>query len=158
MTSHAAPEGRTPDDAAASALRRATGGGRGRRVEERQRRSGDRDPTRLGDAVDRLMSERGWERSNAAATLWASWPQVVGAELADHVAPESFDDGRLVLRAESTAWATQVRLLLPQLRHAIDRAVGPGVVADLSVVGPQAPSWVAGPRRVKGRGPRDTYG
>ena len=51
-----------------------------------------------------------------------------------------------------------MRLLLPQLRQAIDRAVGTGVVADISVVGPQAPSWTAGPRRVPGRGPRDTYG
>ena len=79
-------------------------------------------------------------------------------DLAAHVVPESFDDGRLLLRAESTAWATQVRLLLPQLRRTIDRAVGAGVVADISVVGPQAPSWKAGPRRVAGRGPRDTYG
>jgi predicted nucleic acid-binding Zn ribbon protein len=88
----------------------------------------------------------------------ARWPQVVGADLADHVVPESFTDGQLILRADSTAWATQVRLLLPQLRTEIDREVGRGLVADISVVGPQAPSWVAGPRRVAGRGPRDTYG
>ena len=63
-----------------------------------------------------------------------------------------------MLRAESTAWATQVRLLLPNLRTAIDTALGTGVISDISVIGPQAPTWVAGPRRVKGRGPRDTYG
>jgi predicted nucleic acid-binding Zn ribbon protein len=31
-------------------------------------------------------------------------------------------------------------------------------VTDLTVLGPTAPSWVKGPRHVKGRGPRDTYG
>jgi predicted nucleic acid-binding Zn ribbon protein len=85
----------------------------------------------------------------------------VGSDLAAHVRPEAFEPdqgGRLVLRADSTAWATQVRLLLPQLRARIDAELGRGVVRDITVVGPAAPSWSAGPRRVRGRGPRDTYG
>ena len=151
-------------DAANRALRRATSGGP-RRVQPAARRprlsgahSDGRDPKRLADAVDALLAEQGWTTANAVAGLIARWSEVVGADLADHVTPESFTDGRLLLRADSTAWATQVRLLLPQLRRAIDRAVGTGLVADISVLGPQAPSWVAGPRRVMGRGPRDTYG
>ena len=157
------PEREPHSDAAAAALRRATGGGKPRRgtpgrAPGRAPRSSDRDPALLADAVDGLLAERGWTAASAAATVHAMWPQIVGADLAGHVAPESLADGRLVLRAESTAWATQVRLLLPQLRQAIDRAVGSGVVADISVVGPEAPSWSAGPRRVPGRGPRDTYG
>lgn len=157
------PEREPHSDAAAAALRRATGGGKPRRGTSgrgtgRAPRSSDRDPALLADAVDRLLAERGWTAASAAATVHAMWPQIVGADLAGHVTPESLADGRLVLRAESTAWATQVRLLLPQLRQAIDRAVGHGVVADISVVGPEAPSWSAGPRRVPGRGPRDTYG
>ncbi|NQW71991.1 MAG: DUF721 domain-containing protein [Actinobacteria bacterium] len=151
-------------DAANRALRRATSGGprRAQSATRRPRLSGahsdGRDPKRLTDAVDALLAEQGWATANAVAGLIARWPDVVGADLADHVTPESFTDGRLLLRADSTAWATQVRLLLPQLRIAIDRAVGTGLVADISVLGPQAPSWVAGPRRVMGRGPRDTYG
>ena len=157
------PEREARSDAAAAALLRATGGGTPRRGGSgrgpgRAPRSSDRDPALLGDAVDRLLAEKGWTAASAAATVHSQWSQIVGADLAGHVTPESLADGRLVLRAESTAWATQVRLLLPQLRQAIDRAVGTGVVADVSVVGPQAPSWSAGPRRVPGRGPRDTYG
>ena len=151
-------------DAANRALRRATSGGP-RRVQPAARRprlsgahTDGRDPKRLADAVDALLAEQGWTTANAVAGLIARWPEVVGADLADHVTPESFTDGQLLLRADSTAWATQVRLLLPQLRRAIDRAVGTGLVADISGLGPQAPSWVAGPRRVMGRGPRDTYG
>lgn len=152
-----------PSEAAARALRRATNAGKPRSTKQGSRRlraprRTDRDPLLLGDAMADLMAERGWTRASAAASLTSLWPDVVGADLAAHVVPESFDDGRLLLRAESTAWATQVRLLLPQLRVAIDAAVGAGVVADISVVGPQAPSWKAGPRVVKGRGPRDTYG
>ena len=151
-------------DAASRALRRATSGGprRAQSAAKWPRLSGaqsdGRDPKRLAEAVDALMAEQGWSTANAVAGLIARWSDVVGADLADHVTPESFTDGRLLLRADSTAWATQIRLLLPQLRIVIDRAVGTGLVADISVVGPQAPSWVAGPRRVIGRGPRDTYG
>jgi predicted nucleic acid-binding Zn ribbon protein len=78
--------------------------------------------------------------------------------MADHVAPVSFQDGVLLLQAESTAWATQVRLLLTDLRRVVEAEVGVGVVTSISVVGPTAPSWIKGPRTVKGRGPRDTYG
>jgi len=79
-------------------------------------------------------------------------------DLAEHVTPVGFAEGELTLEAESTTWATQVRLLLPQLHRTIDARVGVGVVKRIQIRGPQAPSWVAGPRRVKGRGPRDTYG
>ena len=36
--------------------------------------------------------------------------------------------------------------------------VGHNVVTRLNIHGPAAPSWNKGPRRVQGRGPRDTYG
>ncbi len=150
--------------AAEQALRRATSRGpkKGSATPRPPRLSGarsdGRDPKLIADAVDALVMEEGWATVNAVAQLTNRWREVVGDDLAAHVLPESFTDSRLILRAESTAWATQVRLLLPQLRIVIDREVGRGVVLDISVVGPQAPSWVAGPRRVAGRGPRDTYG
>ena len=92
------------------------------------------------------------------AVLMGEWAQIVGRDIADHVIPVAFTDGVLVLQAESIAWATQVRLLMPQVHAAVDRRVGAGVVRAIRIQGPQAPSWTAGPRRVKGRGPRDTYG
>jgi predicted nucleic acid-binding Zn ribbon protein len=112
----------------------------------------------VGQALDDLLAERGWQDDSAIARLVTRWSTVVGSELADHVHPVSFRDGVLLLQAESTAWATQVRLLLPDLRRVVDAEVGTGVVASISVVGPASPSWVKGPRTVKGRGPRDTYG
>jgi predicted nucleic acid-binding Zn ribbon protein len=36
--------------------------------------------------------------------------------------------------------------------------VGPGVVESIVVRGPVQADWRKGPRRVRGRGPRDTYG
>ena len=89
-----------------------------------------------------------------------SWERIVGAEVAAHVRPETFDvdEGRLVLRADSTAWATVIRLQLPAVAARIAEQVGAGAVRSITVPGPAAPSWRHGSRTVKGRGPRDTYG
>ena len=90
------------------------------------------------------------------------WEDIVGAELADHVVPDGVSEteaGReLLLRADSTAWATQVRMLAPQILDRIREALGVGIVDRLRVVGPAPPRRAAGPRRVPGPGPRDTYG
>lgn len=83
----------------------------------------------------------------------------MGEEIAAHAEPESFTDGRLVLRTDSTAWAVQLRLLLPQVRERLDVELGVGTVSTVEVLGPQGPSWKKGRRSVRGaRGPRDTYG
>lgn len=147
-------------DAAAKALHRAVGGGSRRSKPGRRstRSSDSRDPLPLGDAVGELLREQGWSREHAAAQVSARWPEIVGRDLADHVAPESFEGGLLILRAESTTWATAIIQLLPTLRTQIDGAVGSGVVTDIRILGPAGPTWKSGPRHVKGRGPRDTYG
>lgn len=117
-----------------------------------------RDPTLLGAAVGELVSERNWERTLNAAGLLPRWAEIVGAEVAAHCRPERLVDGELVCVAESTAWATQLRLLNRQLLARIAAEVGDGVVTRIRVHGPTAPDWRHGPLRVLGRGPRDTYG
>ena len=150
-------------DAAARALNRAASSGKKASTPKKKQptqppRGVNRDPELLGSAVDRLSRDRGWAAEASAASLTTRWAEIVGPELADHVQPESFDEGVLLLRAESTSWATQVRLLMGTVRTAIDQAIGAGVVTKVTVKGPTAPSWKSGPRSVPGRGPRDTYG
>jgi predicted nucleic acid-binding Zn ribbon protein len=118
----------------------------------------DRDPQELAAGLERLVSERGWGLDLAVGGVLGRWPQVVGPQLAAHCRPESFDDGLLVVRADSTAWATQVRLLAPTVLRRLAEELGDGVVEQLRVQGPSAPSWRRGSRSVRGRGPRDTYG
>lgn len=148
-------------DAAAQALRRATRSTAPRKAPKAAPSvptySG-RDPQPVSRAVDDLLTQRGWRDESAIAHLMAQWPEIVGQDLAEHVRPTGFREGVLSLTAESTAWATQVRLLIKDLHAVVDQQVGAGIVTSISVQGPTAPSWVAGPRRVKGRGPRDTYG
>lgn len=149
--------------AAAAALRRATRSTSAAKPRRTARPKGasfanDRDPTLIGEAIDRLVRDQGWQDQSAVATLMSEWEQIVGRDLAEHVRPVSFEEGVLTVQASSTTWATQVRLLLPDLHRAVDTRVGTGVVSRIAILGPQAPTWVSGQRRVKGRGPRDTYG
>lgn len=149
--------------AARAAERGTRGSGSRRPVSKRRRRwSGpgpdDRDPQPLGRLVSRTSIDRGWSGRLTDATIIGRWPQLVGPEIAEHCTPLSLRDGELVLQAESTAWATQLRTLQRQLLQRLAAAVGNDVVRRIRVVGPTGPSWRHGPRHVRGRGPRDTYG
>ena len=119
----------------------------------------DRDPQLLGGEVSRLVEDRGWELSLRMRGVFARWPELVGDQVADHSAPETFTEGKLVVRAKSTDWATQLRLLAPTLVRRLNEELGHGTVTVIDVLGPRGPSWKKGPRSTRdGRGPRDTYG
>lgn len=116
------------------------------------------DPRPIGAILDKEVRDRDWQRSLATGTIIGQWEQIVGDVVARHCPVESFEDGRLVVQADSTAWAQQMKLLLPEVMRAIEVVVGHGVVDAVIVRSPRAPSWNHGPRTVPGRGPRDTYG
>jgi predicted nucleic acid-binding Zn ribbon protein len=119
----------------------------------------DRDPQLLDATLGRLVSEHGWEVDLRVQGVFGRWEELVGGEVAQHCTPESFDDGRLVVRTDSTAWATQLRLLAPTVVRRLNEELGHGTVTLIEVLGPHLPTWKKGPRSVRdGRGPRDTYG
>jgi predicted nucleic acid-binding Zn ribbon protein len=132
----------------------------GERAGRRRREPGygGRDPLGLGSVLNRMVADRGWSSPVAVGSVMARWPQLVGPEVAAHCTPESFEDTTLRVRCDSTAWATQLRLLSSALLDRFARELGPDVVRSLQVLGPATPSWRKGMRHVRGRGPRDTYG
>jgi predicted nucleic acid-binding Zn ribbon protein len=118
-----------------------------------------RDPAPVGAVIDGVIATSGWGTDIAVRTLFARWPELVGPEVAAHCQPTGFADGTLRVRADSTAWATQLRLLAGSVVKRLNDEVGPGNVTFLEVSGPDTPSWSSGRRSVRGgRGPRDTYG
>ncbi len=133
-----------------------------KRTGNRRRWSGpgpdSRDPQPLGRLAGDLAKTRGWSPRVAEGTVFAQWATVVGEDIAAHAVPTALHDRVLQISAESTAWATQLRLIQSQLLAKIAAAVGDGVVTAVKITGPAAPSWRKGPRHVRGRGPRDTYG
>lgn len=119
----------------------------------------DRDPQLLDATIGRLIADQGWATDVRVHGVFTRWDQIVGREVAQHCTPQSFDDGRLVVRTDSTAWATQLKLLAPTVVRRLNEELGDGTVRFIDAVGPTAPSWKRGPRSVRdGRGPRDTYG
>ena len=154
---------------AREAARKAGGGltnarqGRGRETTGETARSGagpdERDPQPLASAIDRLIRQRGWEVPAAVGGVLGRWDEIVGADVAAHCQPISYTDGVLTVIADSTAWATQVRLLASTLVRRLNEEVGHGTVTKVIVRGPGRRSWAKGPLAARdGRGPRDTYG
>ena len=117
------------------------------------------DPQQLGAAINRLLEAEGWTLAAATGSVFGRWAQIVGADLAAHTTPESLADGELTVSADSTAWATQVRLLAAQLVRRLNSELGDGTVQRVKVRGPVTSTRKPGEWRVRGgRGPRDTYG
>lgn len=117
-----------------------------------------RDPRAIGEVVARMSKARGWNTQVAVGSVLGRWAEIVGPNVAQHCKPESFEDTVVVVRCDSTSWATQLRLLSHQILKKFDAELGPGIVTIIKVLGPNAPSWRHGMRSVAGRGPRDTYG
>jgi predicted nucleic acid-binding Zn ribbon protein len=117
-----------------------------------------RDPQTLGSATMDLARRRGWTPKVAEGAVFGKWSEVVGEQIAEHATPSVLREGVLTVVAESTAWATQLRMVQAQLLAKIAAAVGDGVVKSLKIVGPTAPTWRKGKLHIAGRGPRDTYG
>jgi len=135
---------------------------RGRRPADRPgfpAQRAEADPQPLAAAIGGLLDEEGWTLAAATGSVFGRWAQIVGGDLAAHTTPERLTDGELTVTADSTAWATQLRLLSGQLVKRLNAELGDGSVLRVRVTGPVTSTRQAGQWRVRGsRGPRDTYG
>ena len=160
----------TPGDLARAAMQaaartaRANPGPRSRRVAGPRRENWSSsgpdpdDPQPLKSLVGRLVDDRGWGDQAREGTLFGRWPELVGPQIAAHCRPEQLRDGELLLVADTSAWATQLRMLVPKLQARLCAELGSNLIRRIRVQGPVAPTRYAGPRRFKGRGLRDTFG
>nr|WP_040159262.1 DciA family protein [Nigerium massiliense] len=122
-------------------------------------RRSKQDPMALGEALEGFVAERGWQTEVNVHLLLGRWASLVGASNAEHSRPESFTAGVVTIRTDSSAWASQLRLMTPQLLAKLNASLGDGTINKIVIKGPDAPSWKHGRRSVSdGRGPRDTYG
>jgi predicted nucleic acid-binding Zn ribbon protein len=113
----------------------------------------------LGTAFESLLKDEGWALAAATGSVFGRWAEIVGPDLAAHTQPEALREGELIVAADSTAWATQLRLLAAQLVQRLNTELGAGTVRRVKVRGPVTSVRKPGEWRVRGaRGPRDTYG
>jgi predicted nucleic acid-binding Zn ribbon protein len=107
------------------------------------------DPQPLTAAVGGLLSARGWRERAAVGAVFGHWADIVGPQLALHTRPESFEAGELTVAADSSAWATQVRLMAPQLLKRLAEELGHGAIRHIRVKGPSGPPRSPGRFRVR---------
>ena len=117
-----------------------------------------RHPKSIADVLKVVSTSRYWGESLSLGQVASRWSDIAGKQVAAHCIIESFNAGKLVIRCDSTAWAKQMTLLIPQIEKRIADTVGDGYSPQVIVAGPRPPSWKHGTYSVKGPGPRDTYG
>ena len=131
-------------------------GGAGALAEAKRARRDDPQP--LSAAIGGLLDGRGWQQQAAMGSVFGRWADIVGPDLAAHTRPDTFADGELAVTADSTAWATQVRLLAPELIRRLNAELGDGIVRRVKLRGPAPPRRRGGWRVPGSKGPGDTYG
>jgi len=113
----------------------------------------------VGDVFDEVAAQYGWQEGFTLHAMRVRWPELVGDVNAQHSSPERLKDAVLTVRADSSTWASALRLMAPQLVAKLNETLGDGTVTRVDIQGPHGPTWKHGLRAVRdGRGPRDTYG
>lgn len=90
-------------------------------------------PARIGEILDRTLRRMGAPAGDVLTTVFDDWPTLVGADAAGRTRPVSLTDGRLVVAADDSAGASQLRWSVPAILTAIEARVGDGVVTDVVV-------------------------
>ncbi|AYG03550.1 DUF721 domain-containing protein [Gryllotalpicola protaetiae] len=117
-----------------------------------------RDPRGLGSVMDALTTDLGWDSELDKAELIGAWSELVGESTAAKSQPLGIEDGVLTVQCDSTAWATQLRIMRVELLTAIAQRYPRAGIQSIRFNGPDVPSWKYGRRSAQWRGPRDTYG
>lgn len=91
------------------------------------------DPRPVGASLDRVAASMGVPRAATLSGVFASWPDLVGATVAEHARPRSLRDGTLVVAVDDPAWATQLRWLEGDLVRRLADVLGPGQVDRIEV-------------------------
>ena len=90
-------------------------------------------PRHVGESIERVAGRLGAPPVAALKTVFGDWREAVGEAVADHAEPVSLTDGVLVVAVEQPGWATQLKLLAPELIERINSRAGEGTVTSLEV-------------------------
>jgi hypothetical protein len=109
-----------------------------RRRQQIARRDG-REPSGFAAVLQGLMADRAWELPAAGGSVLDSWPDIAAAvspQLPDHVGAVAFHPatGQLDLRPDSSAYATQLRLISARIVATANSTVGTDAVRTIRVL------------------------
>lgn len=91
-----------------------------------------RAPVPLREALDGYLSSTGLSRRLAQAGVIPEWPRLVGPQIAAVTAPESVSpDGTLFVRVATSAWMTELQLMMPEIMARINGGRGAGRIRTI---------------------------
>jgi predicted nucleic acid-binding Zn ribbon protein len=90
-------------------------------------------PAPLSSLLDSVMAGLGAPSVQAIVVVHERWPEVVGAEVAEHARPVGIDSGRLRVEADGPGWASHLRWAEPEIVARLAELVGPGEVTAVTV-------------------------
>ena len=102
-------------------------------------RGGSDPPVQLGGPLARVLRHLGVPSTATLPSLGDAWAEAVGPAVAIHAVPVTLQHGRLLVRVDDPAWASQLRWMEPQVLgqlrmlpgyekvEALDIRVGPAV-------------------------------
>jgi predicted nucleic acid-binding Zn ribbon protein len=93
--------------------------------------SGNRDPQRVGDSLDRVARRFGSGSGVAMSAVFSQWSEIVGASAASHITPVKMTGTTLHVKVDHAAWATQMAHLEATVLARIDEVAGPGTVTKI---------------------------
>lgn len=92
-----------------------------------------RAPVPVGETIGALVGRRGWEERLRGAAIHGRWSEIVGEELAQRCEPVRLAGGILVVRVESSTWATQVDYLSARILDRAREVVGADLVREIRI-------------------------
>ncbi len=116
------------------------------------------DPQPLARILTNFVRQNSWNDCLQTSQIIAVWPKIVGEGIAKHTKVTSPAEKVLEIETNSTTWAEQLRILLPQIEKNIVEVAGSAAIEEIRIHGPKPRSWKRGKYSIAGKGPRDTYG
>ncbi len=94
------------------------------------------EPQLFGDAVRTWLIEHGWQEQVAIGGVFGRWADIVGDFNAEHLRPESYSEGELVVVADSPTMAAHARAMVRDLMRRLNEELGEGTIVAIKVKGP----------------------
>ncbi len=75
----------------------------------------NRPPQRIGTGIERVVASLGMPSVGTVRSVFGSWEDVVGPDVAQRCRPVGLRDGTLTVAAVDQAWATELRWMERQI-------------------------------------------
>jgi predicted nucleic acid-binding Zn ribbon protein len=91
-------------------------------------------PVVVGDALAHLSKELGLADPRIMKQLVDHWPEILGAQVAQHATLQNLRDDTITISVGSGAWATQLRYLEADIVHRVAEVIGSDAINHVRIV------------------------